>query len=164
MEHDYFGALDVEADGTLYWSETVELANEPVSVDLNASSRDSLSGDALDACAVMLNNLEDYDMLARQAMLAQLDDRASDVTEFILRQQEELGEEIDEFLVDISGDVPVDVIRSLHLISLNFSLDAWGTKEPFAVMEFALDEYESNDVLLAHFDSATEVSSVTSNS
>ena len=37
-------------------------------------------------------------------MVSELDDRTSEVTEYILQQQAALGDELEELLVDISGD------------------------------------------------------------
>lgn len=95
-------------------------------------------------------------------MLGELDDRTSEVIEYILQQQEQLGDDLEELLVDISGDVHVDVIRSLQLMSMTILADEHGGDEPFAVLEYALDPDATDDVLLVNLASDGEVQSVTS--
>ena len=95
-------------------------------------------------------------------MVNELDDRTSEVTEYILQQQHELGEEIEELLVDISGDTPIDIIRSLQLMSMTILADEHGGTDPFAVLEYALDPDATDDVLLVNLGSDGDILSVTS--
>ena len=53
-------------------------------------------------------------------------------------------------LVDVSGDVQVDVIRSLQLMSMTILADEHGGADPFAVLEYALDPDSTDDVLLVN--------------
>ena len=85
-----------------------------------------------DLASALISALEDLDMAARNAMVNELSDRPSEVTEYILQQQEELGEELEDLLVDVSGDVQVDVIRSLQLMSMTILADEHGGTAPFA--------------------------------
>ena len=162
IEHDYFGLLETGPDGSIFWSENVEFADQVVTVDLTAPDQDDVSSAALDVAAAMISTLETIDMSARNAMVTELDDRASEVTEYILQQQDRLGDTIEEYLVDISGDVHVDVIRSMQLTSLTILADEHGGADPFAVLEYALDADETDDVLLVNLDSDGSVQSVTS--
>ncbi|MBA8815881.1 hypothetical protein FHX48_002549 [Microbacterium halimionae] len=162
IEHDYFGLLESGPDGSIFWSETVEFADQSVTVDLTAPDQEDVSIDALDVAAAMISALEDIDMRARNAMVTELDDRTSEVTEYILQQQAERGDEIEGLLVDISGDVHVDVIRSLQLMSMTILADELGGSDPFAVLEYALDPDATDDVLLVNLDSTAQVQSVTS--
>ncbi len=162
IEHDFFGLLESGPDGSIFWSENVEFGDQSVTVDLTAPDQDDVSAAALDVAAAMVTALEDIDLRARRAMLAELDDRTSEVTEYILQQQEQLGDELEGFLVDISGDVHVDVIRSLQLMSMTILADEHGGTDPFAVLEYALDPDATDDVLLVNLASDGEVQSVTS--
>ncbi len=162
IEHDYFGLLESGPDGSIFWSENVDFADQTVTVDLTAPDQDDVSADALDVAAAMISSLESIDLQARNAMVSELDDRTSEVTEFILQQQEALGEDIEDFLVDISGDQHVDVIRSLQLVSMTILADEHGGEDPFAVLEYALDPDETEDVLLVNLRSDGTVQSVTS--
>jgi len=117
---------------------------------------------ALDVAASMISSLEAIDRTARNAMVSELDDRTSEVIEYILQQQEALGDELTDLLVDVSGDVQVDVIRSLQLMSMTILADEHGGSDPFAVLEYALDPDSTDDVLLVNLDSEGEVQSVTS--
>jgi hypothetical protein len=162
IEHDFFGLLESGPDGSIFWSETVELGDQAVTVDLTAPDQDDVSQAALDVAAAMVSSLESLDVAARNAMVSELDDRTSEVTEYILQQQEELGDDIESLLVDVSGDVHIDVIRSLQFMSMTILADEHGGSDPFAVLEYALDPDATDDVLLVNLDSDGSVLSVTS--
>ncbi|BDV30860.1 DUF2004 domain-containing protein [Microbacterium terricola] len=162
IEHDFFGLLESGPDGSIFWSENVELGDQTVTVDLTAPDQDDVSEAALDVAAALVSALETIDRSARNAMVDELSDRTSEVTEYILQQQEQLGEEIEDFLVDISGDTHIDVIRSLQLMSMTILADEHGGSDPFAVLEYALDPDSTDDVLLVNLDSDGDVQSVTS--
>ncbi|TQK19792.1 uncharacterized protein DUF2004 [Microbacterium sp. SLBN-154] len=162
IEHDFFGLLESGPDGSIFWSENVELGDQSVTVDLTAPDQDDVSQAALDIAASLVSSLEAIDRTARNGMVSELDDRTSEVTEYILQQQETLGEDIENLLVDISGDIRIDVIRSLQLMSMTILADEHGGSDPFAVLEYALDPDATDDVLLVNLDSAGDVLSVTS--
>ena len=162
IEHDYFGLLESGPDGSIFWSETVDFADQRVTVDLTAPDQEDVSQDALDVAAAMISSLEDIDITARNAMISELDDRTSEVTEYLLQQQEAFGENLEDVLVDISGDVQVDIIRALQLVSMTILADEHGGTDPFAVLEYALDADATDDVLLVHLTSDGQVQSVTS--
>jgi hypothetical protein len=162
IEHDYFGLLSSGPDGSIFWSETVELGDQAVTVDLTAPDQDDVSPDALDIAAALISGLEEVDGAARRGMLAEVDDRASEVTEYILQQQEAYGDELEEVLVDVSADPAVDIIRSMRLMSMTILADEHGGSEPFAVLEYALDPDNTDDVLLVNLSSDGSVQSVMS--
>ncbi|ANG85911.1 DUF2004 domain-containing protein [Microbacterium aurantiacum] len=162
IEHDYFGLLESGPDGSIFWSEHVELGDQSVTVDLTAPDQDDVSVDALDVAAALISALEDLDMAARNAMVNELSDRTSEVTEYILQQQEVLADGLDDLLVDISGDVQIDVVRSLQLMSMTILADEHGGTDPFAVLEYALDPDATDDVLLVNIGTDGAVLSVTS--
>ena len=162
IEHDYFGLLESGPDGSIFWSEAIDFGDQRVTVDLTAPDQDDVSPAALDVAAAMISSLEHIDLQARNAMVAELDDRTSEVTEYILQQQEQLGDEIEDFLVDASGDVHMDVIRALQLVSMTILADEHGGSDPFAVLEYALDRDATDEVLLVNLTSDGAVQSVTS--
>ncbi|HEX5858749.1 MAG TPA: DUF2004 domain-containing protein [Microbacterium sp.] len=162
IEHDFFGLLESGPDGSIFWSENVDLGDQSVTVDLTAPDQDDVSEDALDVAAAMVSSLEAIDSAARDAMLAETDDRTSEVTEYILQQQATLGDELEELLLDNSGDISVDIIRSLQLMSMTILADEHGGNDPFAVLEYALDPDATDDVLLVNLASDGSVQSVTS--
>lgn len=162
IEHDYFGLLESGPDGAIFWSENVDLGDMRVTVDLTAPDQDDVTSDALDAAASLVTAIDEIDRRARDAMLAEVDNRASDVTEFILMMTDRYGDDIEDILVDVSGDAPVDIIRSLELMSMTILADEHGGTDPFAVLEYALDPDETDDVLLVNFASDGTVQSVTS--
>ncbi|GEB95266.1 hypothetical protein GCM10009724_04810 [Microbacterium lacticum] len=162
IEHDYFGLLESGPDGSIFWSETVDLADQRVTVDLTAPDQDDVSQAALDVAAAMISSLEQIDLTARNAMVAELDDRTSEVTEYLLQQQEAFGDDLEDVLVDISGDAHIDIIRSLQLVSMTILADEHGGADPFAVLEYALDTDATDEVLLVNLTSDGAVQSVTS--
>ena len=162
IEHDYFGLLESGPDGSLFWSETVEFSDQTVTVDLTAPDQEDVSPAALDVAAALILGLESIDMTAREAMVAELSDRTSEVTEYILQQQAQLGDELEALLMDISGDTHIDVIRSLQLTSMTILADEHGGDDPFAVLEYALDPDAADDVLLVNIASDGHIQSVTS--
>ena len=162
IEHDYFGLLESGPDGSIFWSETVDFADQRVTVDLTAPDQDDVSQAALDVAAAMISSLEQIDMTARNAMVSELDDRTSEVTEYLLQQQEAFGDDLEDVLVDISGDTHIDIIRSLQLVSVTILADEHGGADPFAVLEYALDADATDEVLLVNLTSDGAVQSVTS--
>ena len=162
IEHDFFGLLESGPDGSIFWSENIEFGDQSVTVDLTAPDQDDVSEGALDVAAAMVSALEDIDARARRAMLAEVDDRTSEVTEYILQQHESLGDDLEELLVDISGDIHVDIIRSLQLMSMTILADELDGSDPFAVLEYALDPDATDDVLLVNLAPDGAVQSVTS--
>ena len=162
IEHDFFGLLESGPDGSIFWSENVEFGDQSVTVDLTAPDQDDVSIDALDVAAAMISSLETIDLAARNAMVNELDDRTSEVTEYILQQQATLGDELDDLLSDPSGDTHIDVIKSLQLMSMTILADEHGGTDPFAVLEYGLDPDSTDDVLLVNLASDGQVQSVTS--
>ena len=162
IEHDFFGLLESGPDGSIFWSENVEFGDQSVTVDLTAPDQDDVSIDALDVAAAMISSLETIDLAARNAMVNELDDRTSEVTEYILQQQATLGDDLDDLLSDPSGDTHIDVIKSLQLMSMTILADEHGGADPFAVLEYALDPDSADDVLLVNLASDGQVQSVTS--
>ncbi|MEV7758530.1 DUF2004 domain-containing protein [Microbacterium sp. NPDC089180] len=162
IEHDFFGLLESGPDGSIFWSENVEFGDQSVTVDLTAPDQDDVSTEALDVAASLISSLEAVDLAARNAMVNELDSRTSEVTEYILQQQATLGDELDDLLVDASGDTHIDVIKALQLMSMTILADEHGGADPFAVLEYALDPDATDDVLLVNLASDGRVQSVTS--
>jgi adhesin HecA-like repeat protein len=150
IEHDFFGAIETDATGGLYWSETVEVGDQAVDVSLSAPGGVSLAPDALDNAAGVISSLEGLDLRAREAMLSDVDDRNSDVTQFIEQTVEETGESLVDLLVDHSGDNDVDIIRSLQLIRVAVSPHQAGESAQFASFEFAFDPDNSDLALVVY--------------
>lgn len=162
IEHDFFGVLESGPDGSIFWSETVEFGDQAVTVDLTAPDESNIVPDALNIAAAMISQIEAVDLNARESMVTQLSDRTSEVTEYTLQQQVELGDELEDYLSDISGDTPIDIIKALRLMSVTILADEHGGTDPFFVMEYALDVDTADNVLLVNLASDGSVLSVTS--
>lgn len=162
IEHDFFGVLESGPDGSIFWSETVEFGDQAVTVDLTAPDESNIVPDALNIAAAMISQIEAVALNARESMVTQLSDRTSEVTEYTLQQQVELGDELEDYLSDISGDTPIDIIKALRLMSVTILADEHGGTDPFFVMEYALDTDTADNVLLVNLASDGSVLSVTS--
>lgn len=162
IEHDYFGILASGPDGSIFWSETVEFGDQAVTVDLTAPDQQDVSAPALDVAAALISGIEDVDATARSGMLAEVDDRTSEVTEYILQMQERYEDDLVDHLVDVSGDAAVDIIRSLRLVTMTILADEHGGSEPFAVLEYVLDADDADEALLVNLASDGSVQSVMS--
>jgi adhesin HecA-like repeat protein len=156
IEHDFFGAIETDATGGLYWSETVEVGDQAVDVSVSAPGGVDIAPDALDNAAGVISSLEGLDLRAREAMLSDVDDRNSDVTQFIEQTVEEVGEDLVDLLVDHSGDNDVDIIRSLKLIRVAVSPHQAGESAPFVTFEFAFDPDNSDLALVVYLSSRGE--------
>lgn len=163
IEHDFFGVLTASADGAILWSDQVEMGDQLVSVDLTAPDEESIVAGALDLAAGLITGIEHTDMAARRAMLAEIDDRTSEVTEYVLQQEQRYGDDLVVHLVDVSGDDAVDIIRSLRLLTMTILADGVGGDDIFAVLEYLLDlDADDEGVLHVNFSADGSVISVVS--
>jgi hypothetical protein len=160
MEHDYFGIIDETFSGGLVWSDPVDVAEQSVEVSLTAEKASSVRPVALDSAASMIQGLEAFDSRARDALVAQLDERASVTTEYVNQSSEELGESLLDILVDNSGDLAIDVLRSLQLVSVAFSVENAGDGEEFAVFAYSISPDDTDTLLLVSFDIRGDVVAV----
>jgi hypothetical protein len=147
-EHDFFGALETDADGAIYWSETVEVGDQAVDVSVSSPGGQTVTLEGLDTAAGFVSSLDGLDLRAREAMLSDVDNRNSDVTSFIESTVEEAGDDLLEMLVDRSGDNDVDIIRSLQLVRVSIFPHQTGESAPFAAFEFAFDPDNSDLALV----------------
>jgi hypothetical protein len=161
IEHEYFGLIETD-NGSISWSDVIELGDQNVTIDLSAPFEADVEPAALDAAAMLVRALEGMDIAARNAMVSELDSRTSEVTEYVLQQEDRLGDELEDFLVDISGDTAIDIIRSLELVSLTVLLDEFDGDEPFAVLEYIIDVDAPEEALLVNFGSDGTIESIAS--
>lgn len=160
MEHEYFGTIDADDSGALSWSDTLDVADQRVDVELTAADADGVSADSLDAAAAILTNLESYDSKARDALVAELSERGSATRDYVDEQVGTLGESLMDILVRTSGDIPMDVLRSLQLTRVLLRVDDDDDDSGFAVLEYAIDADDADDVLTVALNSAGEVVSI----
>ncbi|GAB2513483.1 DUF2004 domain-containing protein [Paramicrobacterium agarici] len=150
IEHDFFGVIESDASGSLYWSETVDAGDQTVDVSLSAPADTAVSDEALEVAQAMIATLEGLDMRAREALVAELGTPASDVTAFLLDIDEQFGPELASFITRESGDRDIDVLRSLELLRVVFHPHQVGEGDAFVSLEFALAPDESELALLVH--------------
>lgn len=150
IEHDYFGVIESDESGALYWSESVEAGDQTVDVSLAAPGGAQVTDDALEAAQALIGALEGVDLRAREAMIGEIGTASSDVTAYLLELDEVLGAEADGYISRDSGDRDIDVIRSLELLRVAIHPHQAGEGEAFATLEFALAPDETELSLLVH--------------
>ena len=88
IEHDFFGILGSDDDGEVYWSDSAELGDESVELDLSSPDEDSVSVEALDIAAAMIHAIEEIDSQARESLVADLSAEGSVTAKYIDQQVE----------------------------------------------------------------------------
>lgn len=160
IEHDYFGVVDEDSTGGLFWAETVEVGEQVVDVELTAANADDVAEAGLDAAAAVILSLEGLDARARDALIAELSQRGSVTTQYIDQQVDDMGESLLDLLVHNSGDIAMDVLRSLQLMRVALHPDHTDDDEPFAVFTYSIDPDETDAVLQVTFDDRGDVVAV----
>ena len=153
IEHDFFGILGSEEEGEVYWSDTVELGDQNVEIDVSSPDEDSVSSEALDIVAAMINALEDLDSQARESLVADLSAEVSVTSQFIVAQFEELDAEVlEDALIWDSGDKQIDYLRSIQLQRIGFHPHHIGNDQHFAVLDYSISPHETDALLVVTLD------------
>lgn len=160
IEHDYFGVIDETASGGLAWNDAVELADQTVEVELRADDEQAVGEYALDAAAALIQALEGFDARARDALVAELSSRQSATSSYIDEHVDKLGESLLDLLVYNSGDIAIDVLRSLQLLTVAIQADQAGEDEVFATFDYSISPDETDAILTVSFDVRGDVVAV----
>jgi hypothetical protein len=160
IEHDYFGVIDETASGGLAWDDTVELGDQAVDVELLADDESRVPEFALDSAAALIQALEGFDARARDALIAELSSRQSATVAYIDEHVDKLGDSLVDLLVHNSGDIAVDVLRSLQLLSIVIQADHAEEEDVFATFDYSIAPDESDSLLSVAFDVRGDVVSV----
>ena len=160
IEHDFFGLIDETASGGLAWDDTVELGDQTVEVELLADDEGSVPEFAVDAAASLLQSLEGFDARARDALVAELSSRQSATVSYIDEHVEKLGDSLVDLLVYNSGDIAIDVLRSLQLTTVVIQVDHADEDEVFATFDYSIAPDETDALLTVAFDVRGDVVSV----
>ncbi|ERK70685.1 MULTISPECIES: DUF2004 domain-containing protein [Leifsonia] len=160
IEHDYFGVIDETASGGLAWSDTVEMADQAVEVELLADDETAVTEYALDSAAALIQALEGFDARARDALVAELSSRQSATSTYIDQHVDSLGESLVDLLVHNSGDIAVDVLRSLQLLHVVLQPDDAGEDEVFATFDYSISPDDTDAILTVAFDVRGDVVAV----
>ena len=160
IEHDYFGIIDETADGGLAWTDAADVAEQVVELELQAADESAVSEFALDSAAAMIHALDGFDSRARDSLIAELSSRASATTSYIDDHVEKLGDTLLDLLVYSSGDIPVDVLRSLQLVRVVFQPEHADEEEVFATFDYSISPDETDALLTVSFDIRGDVVSI----
>ncbi|WP_313545838.1 DUF2004 domain-containing protein [Leifsonia aquatica] len=160
IEHDYFGVIDETASGGLAWSDTVEMADQAVEVELLADDETAVTEYALDSAAALIQALEGFDARARDALVAELSSRQSATSTYIDQHVDSLGDSLVDLLVHNSGDIAVDVLRSLQLLHVVLQPDDAGEDEVFATFDYSISPDDTDAILTVAFDVRGDVVAV----
>jgi hypothetical protein len=153
IEHDFFGILGDEDEGEVYWSESVELGDQSVEIDLNSPDEDSVAAEALDIAAAMISSIEDLDSQVRESLVADLSAEVSVTSQYISEQLDEMdAEAIEDAIIWDSGDQQIDFLRSLRLQRIGFHPHHNGSEAHFAVLEYAISPHDTDGLLVVTID------------
>ncbi|MGH1548461.1 DUF2004 domain-containing protein [Leifsonia poae] len=160
IEHDFFGLIGETASGGLAWDDTVELGDQTVEVELLADDESGVPEFALDSAAALIQALEGFDARARDALIAELSSRQSATTSYIDEHVDKLGDDLLDLLVYNSGDIAIDVLRSLQLLTVVIQADRADEDEVFATFDYSIAPDETDAVLTVSFDVRGDVVNV----
>ncbi|WP_022886484.1 DUF2004 domain-containing protein [Glaciibacter superstes] len=153
IEHDFFGILGSEDEGEVYWSDTVELGDQNVGVDLNSPDEASVASESLDIAAAMISSIEELDSQARESLVAELSSEESATLRYINEQLEELDDDaLDDAIIWDSGDRQIDFLRSLRLQRIGFHPHHGGSDEHFALLDYSISPDDSDSLLVVTVD------------
>src|SRR5680860_763124 len=153
IEHDFFGILGSDDAGEVYWSETAELGDQDIEVDLISPTEDDVAAEALDIAAAMINNIEDLDSAARESLVAELTTKATPTSTYIDQHVEEMDPEaLADAIIWDSGDQQIDFLRSLRLQRVGFHPHHTGTDEHFALLEYSISPDDTDSLLIVAID------------
>ena len=153
IEHDFFGILGDEDEGEVYWSESAELGDQSVEIDLSAPDEASVTAEALDIAAAMIGSIEELDSQVRESLVADLSAEVSVTSRYIEEQLAELDQEaIEDAIIWDSGDQQIDFLRSLRLQRIGFHPHHSGSEAHFAVLEYAISPDDSDGLLMVTID------------
>jgi len=153
IEHDFFGILGSDDEGEVYWSDTAELGDQSVDIDLSSPDEESVSLEALDIAAAMIGSLEDLDSQARESLVAELSSENSATLRYIAQTIEELDDDaLDDAIIWDSGDRQIDFLRSLQLQRVGFHPHHKGSDEHFAVLDYSISPDDTDAVLVVTLD------------
>ena len=153
IEHDFFGILGDEDEGEVYWSESAELGDQSVEIDLSAPDEASVTAEALDIAASMIGSIEDLDSQVRESLVADLSAEVSVTSQYIAEQLDEMDPEaIEDAIIWDSGDQQIDFLRSLRLQRIGFHPHHSGNEAQFAILEYAISPDETDGLLVVTID------------
>lgn len=153
IEHDFFGILGSDDDGEVYWSESAELGDQNVEIDLSSPNEESVSVEALDIAAAMIGTLEELDSQARESLVSELSSEASATSQYITRHLEEMDDEaLADAIIWDSGDQQIDFLRSLRLQRVGFHPHHSGSEEHFALLDYSISPDDTDSLLVVTID------------
>ena len=153
IEHDFFGILGDEDEGEVYWSESAELGDQSVEIDLSAPDEASVTAEALDIAAAMIGSIEDLDSQVRESLVADLSAEVSVTSQYIAEQLDEMDPEaIEDAIIWDSGDQQIDFLRSLRLQRIGFHPHHNGNDAHFAILEYAISPDDTDGLLVVTID------------
>lgn len=160
IEHDYFGVIDETASGGLAWNDSADLSEQLVEVELRADDESAVTEFALDAAAALIQAIDGFDARARDALIAELSSRQSATVTYIDEHVEKLGDTLLDLLVYNSGDIAIDVLRSLQLLRILLQPDHSDEEDVFATFDYSIAPDETDALLTVSFDIRGDVVAV----
>jgi hypothetical protein len=161
IEHDFFGLIEDNGFGGLRWFDTLDFGDQAVPVDLSADDETAVPEIVLGLAAAMIRAIEGFDQRARDALIAQLSKRTPTPTaQYIDRIVHDAGAALPDLLAHDSGDVPMDVLRSLRLVHVGLYPQRDEDGADFAVFDYSLRPDDTDYLLVVGFDIQGDVASI----
>lgn len=153
MEHEYFGWIGIE-EGRLSWGETLESGDQPVEVRLAGPAK--VAEEALELAASVVRGLEALDANLREVFVGEVASDGSGTVRFLDAHLDELVRFRPQLLGQDSGDIAIDVIRSLQLLSVTVLPAGTHEDDPFVIAAYALDPDEAELALTVRLDATLQ--------
>ncbi|MFT2815978.1 DUF2004 domain-containing protein [Leifsonia sp. A12D58] len=153
IEHDYFGLLGSDDEGEIYWSDTAELGDQSVDIDVTSPDEASVAAESLDIAAGMINAIEELDSQVRESLVADLSADGSMTSQYIEQTLDDMDPgAVDDAIIWDSGDRQIDFLRSIQLQRITFMPHNNGVDERFALMEYSISPDDTDYVLMVTID------------
>lgn len=153
IEHDYFGILGSDDDGEIYWSDTTELGDQSVDIDVTAPDEAAVLVESLDIVAGMINAIEELDSQVRESLVADLSAEGSKTIEYITAVVDDMDSSaLDDAIIWDSGDRQIDFLRSIQVQRVTFMPHNAGNEERFALLEYSISPEDTDYVLMVTID------------
>ncbi|TAM71280.1 MAG: DUF2004 domain-containing protein [Microbacteriaceae bacterium] len=160
IEHDFFGVIEDNGYGGLRWTGEAELGDQVVAIDLTADDETAIGDAQLALAAAVIRALEGFDARARDALIAQLSERESVTAQYVDVHVDTMGESLLDLLVHNSGDIPMDVLRSLQLVHVGLFPQRDADGDAFAEFDYSISPDDTEYLLVVSFDIQGDVSAV----
>lgn len=156
ITHPFFGEFadqDLQGDAQVVWEKFLTVANKPVNVHIWVRNLTDFSQEKLDKIADFCQSLDKFDQLARQALLDELEQDDSYMTEHFNEIQPQIDSPILAKLI-AENATKSQFATTMQLESISiwlFQYESDDTERTF-IMDYKIDPELSDEILAVNFD------------